>query len=98
MAKKYKIEKSSKKSKWNLSAIGDDLGANILASSHIEIIGNSSLTLEGCLGVSEYTDTYIKLRLPKGSLILCGSDFDITFFENRQISVTGKISSVEFCV
>ncbi len=98
MSKKYKIEKSNKKSKWNLTAMGEDLSTNILSSSHIEIIGNSTLTLEGCMGVAEYTDTYIKLRLSKGTLILCGINFDITFFENRQISVTGKISSVEFCV
>lgn len=98
MAKKYKIEKSNKKSRWNLTAMGEDLNTNILSASHIEIIGNTALTLEGCLGVAEYTDTYMKLKLQKGSLILCGSEFDISFFENKQISVKGKISSVEFCV
>lgn len=98
MAKKYKIEKSEKKNKWNLSVKSEDLSSNILASSRIEITGNFALTLEGCLGVSEYTDTYMKLKLQKGSLILCGSGFDITLFENKQISVKGKITSVEFCV
>ncbi len=98
MAKKYKIEKSEKKTKWNLTKIGEDLNSNILAFSHIEILGNSALTLEGCLGVAEYNDTYMKLKLQKGSLILCGEKFDITLFENRQITVKGKISSVEFCV
>lgn len=98
MAKKYKIEKSNKKSKWNLTAKDENTTENIISTSRIEITGNSALTLEGCRGVLEYTDTYMKLKLQKGALILCGSSFDITLFENKLISVKGNISSVEFCV
>ena len=98
MAKKYKIEKSGKKVKWDLLGKNDDFSANMLSASHIEIISNTSLTLEGCLGVYEYTDAFLKLKLSRGSLIICGTDFDIVLFENKQISVRGKISSVEFCV
>ena len=98
LAKKYKIEKSNKKNKWNLSANEERINPNILFSPIIEITGNSVLTLEGCHGVLEYTDTYMKLKLQKGVLIICGSDFDITLFENKLISVKGNISSVEFCV
>lgn len=98
MAKKYKIEKSEKKIKWNLSGFSEVKDSNIISSPRIEIMGNFALTLEGCLGVAEYTDSYMKLRLQKGHLILCGSDFDIILFENKLLSVKGKISSVEFCV
>ncbi len=98
MAKKYKIEKSGKKVKWDLLGKNDNFSANMLSASHTEIIGNTSLTLDGCLGVYEYTDTFLKLKLSRGAMIICGTDFDIVLFENKQISVRGKISSVEFCV
>lgn len=98
MSKKYKIEKNSKKSKWNLSASDKPQSPNFLSTSRIEMIGNNILTLEGCHGVIEYTDAYIKLRLSKGYLILCGNMLDITIFENKLISIKGSFSSVEFCV
>ena len=98
MSKKLKIEKSNKKTKWNLSAIDKPQSPHLLSCSRIELIGNNFLTLEGCHGVLEYTDTYMKLRLSKGYLILCGNKFDITLFENKLISIKGDFSSVEFCV
>ena len=98
MGKKYKIEKNSKKTKWNLRVTDKSQSPSFLSTSRIEILGNNILTLEGCHGVIEYTDTYIKLRLSKGYLILCGNEFYITLFENKLISINGSFSSVEFCV
>ena len=99
MAKKLKIEATKKYSKLNLSGKESDISDSpILKGAHTEIFGNNRINIEGCLGVSEYNDTYIKLRLTKGTLILCGNGFDIVFFENRLIMIKGKISSVEFCV
>ena len=68
----------------------------MMSSTHTEIFGNSKISIDGCMGVYEYRDTYLKLKLQRGSVILCGSGFDITYFENRLITVKGKISSVEF--
>ena len=50
------------------------------------------------MGVLEYSDSYLKLRLPKGALTVCGGCFDIVSFEGTTITVKGKISSLEFCV
>ncbi|MBR7131897.1 MAG: YabP/YqfC family sporulation protein [Clostridia bacterium] len=99
MARKLKIEKGKSRPKWNIS--GKEAPAfegEMITGPHTEIFGNSRINIEGCLGVFEYKDTYLKLRLSKGSLILCGSGFDIVYYENRLITVRGKISSVEFCV
>ncbi len=99
MSKKLKIERSHKRTKWNI--LGTENTAEtttVLKDTHTEIFGNERINIDGCLGVCEYKDTYIKLRLRKGTLILCGTDFDIVFFENRLITVKGKISSLEFCV
>lgn len=99
LAKKYKTEQKKTREKWNILR---DLDAfpekDMLGGAHTEIFGNSKINVDGCLGVFEYRDTYLKLKLQKGVLILCGSGFDIVFYEEQLISIKGKISSVEFCV
>ncbi|MBQ6847523.1 MAG: YabP/YqfC family sporulation protein [Clostridia bacterium] len=95
MAKKIKIVK--KKQKWKLLNLNEEIpSAEILGTAHIELFGNSKISIDGCLGVYEYKDTYLKLRLTKGTIIICGCDFNIIYFENRVISVKGKISAIEF--
>lgn len=96
MGKKLKIESSKRRQSWQFFGEKEE-GGGVL-DPYIEIKGNKAITLDGCLGVMEYKDSYIKLRLKKGSLILCGAEFNITFFEKRLITVKGRISSIEFCV
>ena len=99
MGKKLKIERSEKSTKWNLfkmdSAILDN---DLIKGPHIELFYNNQAVLEGCIGVYEYNDTYLKLRLSKGALILNGEAFDILTFEDKTITVKGKINSLEFCL
>ena len=95
MGDRVKLKK--KKSKWKLGGFSEDETAREnIGSARIEICGNTRITIDGCLGVYEYRDTYLRLRLTKGTVILSGIGFNIVFFENRQITVKGKISSVEF--
>ena len=97
VGKKIKIEQEKKKEKWNLFTV-ENLNGEYINGPHIEILGNKRITIDGCYGVFEYKDTYLKLRLHKGSLILCGEGLDIAFFENELMTIKGKITSVEFCV
>ncbi len=99
MGKRLKIEKIKKKGKWNLLKSGDEIiDGNLLKGAHTEIFGDGKITVDGCMGVCEYRDTYLKIKLSKGALIICGEGFDIVYFENRLITVKGKISSLEFSV
>lgn len=98
MAKKLKFETQKNKEKWNLfkfkdSVIDDDL----IKGVHIELFYNKQAVIEGCLGVYEYNDTYLKLRLKNGAVIFCGENFDIVNFENQTMTVKGKITSLEYC-
>ncbi len=95
MADKLKINK--KKSKWRLVGFSEEKvkGENI-SSARMEICGNNRISIDGCLGVYEYRDTYLRLRLSKGGVILCGIGFNIVYFENRLITIRGQISSLEF--
>ena len=97
MAKKLKIEGTKKKRKWKLSHFEDSpVDHELLGVAHTEIYGNGKISIDGCLGVYEYRDTYLKLKLCKGTMILCGSEFNIIYFEGKIISVKGNISSIEF--
>lgn len=95
VAKKIKLPQ--KRSKWRLFRLTSaDLNKEVLGSAHIEIFGNSKVIIDGCLGVYEYQDTYIKLRLHKGAAIICGSNLNVARFEDKLITITGKIGDVEF--
>ena len=98
MAKRFILEKIKKKEKWNIFGDGEKLSnAELLKGAQIQILSNRRLVIEGCLGVYEYNESYLKLRLIKGALVVCGTNFDISAFENETITVNGKIDTLEFC-
>ena len=99
MGKKLKIERLQKSTKWNLFKIDSAILDNdLIEGPHIELFYNNQAVIEGCIGVYEYNDTYLKLRLSNGALILSGEAFDILTFEDKTITVKGKINSLEFCL
>lgn len=97
MSKKIKIEKGKKREKLNLFGSEKVFDASFANGARTEIFSNSRIVIEGCLGVYEYNDCYLKLKLIKGAVIVCGSDFDISTFEMGTITVNGKINTLEFC-
>lgn len=99
MSRKLKIEKSEKRVKTRLLAGADELlRTGLLKGAHIELFSNREISVEGCCGVYEYTDCYLRLNLGNGSLIISGSGFDISSFEEKCIVIRGCISSLEFCL
>ena len=98
LGKRLKIEKTKKKEKWNLFGVGEEnLSRELLNSVQTQIFGSSCIVIEGCTGVYEYNENYLKLRLKKGAVVVCGSGFDISAFENETITVNGNIVTLEFC-
>ena len=95
MTEKYRF--ISKKKKERINLIGNDNNREI-KGAHIEMFSNKEIIIDGCCGVCEYGNDYLRLNIGKGSLILNGCDFDIVFFENHLITVRGNISGLEFCV
>ena len=66
--------------------------------AHIELFSNKSALIDGCAGVIEYTTEYVKLNIGKGTVSISGLDLQIVFFDAEQLSLSGKISNIEFCV
>ena len=63
-----------------------------------EMFSNRSLILEGCQGVDDYREDYIKLRVKKGYVVLTGNDLNIILFEDKTIRIEGVVLTVAFCV
>jgi sporulation protein YqfC len=96
LARKLKIESIRKKEKWNLLARENRLEKQLLIGPRIELVANKQIVVEGCLGVLEYNENYLKLRLSSTALILQGENFDVVSFSDQSILVKGKINSLEF--
>jgi sporulation protein YqfC len=96
LARKLKIESIRKKEKWNLLARENKLEKQLLIGPRIELVANKQIVVEGCLGVLEYNENYLKLRLSSTALILQGENFDVVSFSDQSILVKGKINSLEF--
>ena len=97
VAKKFKFRSEKKKEKWHLFRMQE--GKNTpLTGPYLELYGNREVVLDGCLGVYEYGDTFIKLRLKSGAVTVCGDGLEMIFFEEERIDIKGIITSVEFGV
>ena len=71
----------------------------ILSPFHIELDKTPrglSLSVSGVKGISEYSDTNVRLKLVPFSLDICGSGLLMTVFEGRRVEIIGKISEVRF--
>lgn len=95
---KFKFISKKEKEKLNLFKCKESLvNGSIINNSSIEIESDKRLTLEGCIGVLDYRNDYIKLKLKKKSLIICGNSLNVSVYENEIITILGTITSLEFC-
>lgn len=72
------------------------LEASQIGPTRIEIIGNSKIIIEGCYGILEYSDEFIKVNMPKGFLQITGLKLEICVMQERSITVEGIIAAIEF--
>ncbi|MBO4693633.1 MAG: YabP/YqfC family sporulation protein [Clostridia bacterium] len=93
---KFKFKTNSQKKKLNIFRFNGvtDTGRN-LSAPRIEIISNREFSLDGCLGIIEYNDVYVRVKVPRGEITVMGVSLDIPIFDGPIITVKGKIHSVE---
>lgn len=96
---KFKFITAKKKNKFNFFTDKSEILSNeIIGGTHIEMFSNKKMILDGCKGIVDYQNQYIKLKLKKGYLTVIGTDFLISAYESGAITVNGNITSLEFCV
>lgn len=93
---KFKF-KSARKNKINLIESKSDVIENEILGAQCQLFSNRELVVDGCVSIFEYSESYIKLNLCKGTLSISGSMLNISSFENDIITVKGTISNLEFC-
>lgn len=64
--------------------------------AHIELCGNCEAIVEGCRGVLEYNDKFIKLDTGRLTVAFSGSDLCLGTFQLEQTVIHGSIISIEF--
>ncbi len=69
-----------------------------LLTPQIEMLSNKELNLDGCKGIIEYNDVYIRIKVSSGEITVTGVSLNIPVFEGPTITVSGDIKSVEFNV
>lgn len=95
--KEFKFISKKTKDKIKLFSSEDDVDLKKIGSSiRTEINSNEKLITEGCIGVVDYTDYYIKFRVKKGYMVVNGNNLQIVFFENKTIEIKGKITNIEY--
>ena len=70
--------------------------SRIFSLASFEMLSNRELSIDGCRGIIEYNDIYVKIKIPNREITIIGSSLDIPVFDGPQITVTGIIKSVEF--
>ena len=73
-----------------------DENVRSMGKTHIEIFSNKEIDLEGCKGIDEFKNDYVKIKTAEGYITVFGEALDIPVFDGSFITVTGKIDSVDF--
>lgn len=62
----------------------------------IELYGNKEVIVDGCKGVSDYSDSFIKLDLGEIEVKISGASLTVCSYIYEQASIKGEIVSLEF--
>ena len=74
-----------------------DLPADLVAGlSHIELLGDRQLLLEGHEGILSYSDTQIDVSAAAAVVRVRGSGLTLRSMTEREVRIHGKIEGIEF--
>ncbi len=67
-----------------------------IVKGNIELFGNKQIIVDGCKGVIDYNEDFLKLDLGKIILKVTGRSLVIDSYIYEQVDLKGEIVSVEF--
>jgi sporulation protein YqfC len=67
-----------------------------IVKGNIELFGNKQIIVDGCKGVIDYNEDFLKLDLGKIILKVTGKNLVIDSYIYEQVDLKGEIVSVEF--
>ena len=98
MSKKINTGIKHKTEKIKFLSFGEEPHLSIGDISQITLTGNKQAQIEGCGGIIDYTETFIKISIKKGFITFFGKDFKVLSFFDNQIIFKGEIMSIEYSV
>ena len=65
--------------------------------AQIEICGNREATVEGCMGILEYSDSSVAVNTGKLTVRFSGCSLTITEMQGSRTVIRGIITGIDFC-
>ena len=81
---------------YKLSGKFEDIRRSSVRHSLIQIDDSSRMTAEDCLGVLQFDENTIKLKMAKGTVTITGLDMKMKNFSERGVIITGSLHSIGF--
>lgn len=66
--------------------------------SLITIAGGSELIVEGLRGILDYSGETLRVNTVSGIVLVMGAELEITSMTAEELTLKGRISSLEFCI
>ena len=79
-----------------LNKISSILDAEQILDSRIEIFGRKRIVIEGCFGIRDYSEEVVSINMSKYTLVIMGENLSLQNMQQKNITITGKILSIEF--
>lgn len=64
----------------------------------MEILSNREVVIDGCKGVAEFDENFIKINAPKGAVTFFGADIEIKSYTECGLIIVGRFERIEFCM
>lgn len=95
-----KVKTGRKKTREKIDFFGKtvDMPVESFGCPRVEIILNKEAVVDGCYGVLEYYDNFIKLNIGKGTVLFCGANLQIISLDQQVAVIKGKIDNIEYCL
>lgn len=62
----------------------------------VTITGQLELCIENYRGITEYTESLVRIQTKIGQIKITGKQLQIAYYTNDEMKITGKIISVEY--
>lgn len=62
----------------------------------VTVLGNFEVCVENYRGITEYTDTLVRVQTKSGQIRLTGERLQVEYYTNDEMKITGKFRKIEF--
>ena len=68
----------------------------VMGAAVLTALGNFEVCVENYRGITEYTDTLVRVQTKEGQIRVSGKRLQVEYYTNSEMKITGKISKIEF--